>query len=388
MNALPFLVFQFLFYKMSNAWQNAQNDINLHDVVVSPAVCQQYEVHDIESSRRVEDMFRAFDSNTRLVLARQFWLLQCDNVTLNTNNCFTASLTRDSCDGDCVHIEAPSFLANDLRFPCAFQHEIINGLAMLGTAWSWLRMNRDVAIYAPQSIRDIVVSNDMNRTVYSFAVHGKVHFSRLYIAAVLYRGEDGKPDHEWASWDSYGASAYRELTENFKFSLGLRPSSIENRSTVLYLHRPPGHRHLFPHRCLENCNCSSCNFGDLTRVLRLAVSSIGLDFEIFEHKSRDVDITRMHRARAVIGPHGGAFSNILWMQPGSTVVEINRHERLCFAAMSAEADLRYRRYEANVWRGYENSMEVDVDNFARFVVDAIIGMPLKANQSPCRLFSR
>ncbi len=44
-------------------------------------------------------------------------------------------------------------------------------------------------------------------------------------------------------------------------------------------------------------------------------------FEIFEHRDLESDMERMRRARIVLGPHGGAFQNLIFAQPGTHVVE-------------------------------------------------------------------
>ena len=74
-------------------------------------------------------------------------------------------------------------------------------------------------------------------------------------------------------------------------------------------------------------------------------------------------------AKAVVGPHGGGFANILFAPPGALVVEVdNQGESCCYEAMSAALELRHLRLRGNFsWETPE--LEVDPAIVVRAVVD-------------------
>ena len=87
------------------------------------------------------------------------------------------------------------------------------------------------------------------------------------------------------------------------------PPSPNHRPVVVYLHRPGGHR-------------SITNGDELIAALRAALSA-SYELVIFDGSlSLTQAIELFSRAALIVGPHGGAFLNALFLPPLSSVVEV------------------------------------------------------------------
>ncbi|MDX1383519.1 MAG: glycosyltransferase family 61 protein [Thermoanaerobaculia bacterium] len=81
------------------------------------------------------------------------------------------------------------------------------------------------------------------------------------------------------------------------------------RDRVIYLRRP-------------NRNRSVANEAELLQGLRRRLEGTGLELVVFETpEGLDRDRRLFRRARMVLGPHGGAFANMIFAPPGTQIVE-------------------------------------------------------------------
>ena len=72
----------------------------------------------------------------------------------------------------------------------------------------------------------------------------------------------------------------------------------------------------------RNNNRSVADESNLLTVVKQFVESAGYEFYIFHASGNfDHDLEVMKRAKVILGPHGGAFANIAFAQPGTHVVE-------------------------------------------------------------------
>lgn len=100
----------------------------------------------------------------------------------------------------------------------------------------------------------------------------------------------------------------RDVLRPLQLRLGLLEPARRDR--ILYLTRDD-----MPERRVMN------EAGLLSRIDRLLAES-PYRLEIFRHRGDlQGDIERMRRAKVVVGPHGGAFANLVFAQPGTHVVE-------------------------------------------------------------------
>jgi len=136
---------------------------------------------------------------------------------------------------------------------------------------------------------------------------------------------------------------------------------------------------------------------------------LGLEMEVFSRSSGlENDAKVFGRARVVIGPHGGAFTNISFLDPNlnPVIIESNLHRdffdccqsslrksrespRNFFGPLSSSLGFRYVAHQPHIWEGYDFDAQVrlEVNEYLQFVEDTVRGVDavdhLSAPFHPC-----
>jgi len=338
--------------------------VDVHSILIRPRHCQTYadmSVHDVRSVRRFEHETARNNVDLKLRFPRQYLLLRCLNVTLKNGRPI------DTPD-DAVNIrtvEAPTFLASDLFMPFTFQHTFINGAASLGMVWRSLQRIGVEQIASVGALHDILqhvvrINSSVELTP------DLVRFDELYIAAPLWKKRDD--EEKLSTWDCYAVDVLRYFIPSY-FEEDYDIYDVAAKK-IMYLPRPPNtKRHLSARRCDANCTCSTLSDEEFVSLLEKRVREEGWEFEVFQQKSQREDAEAIRRADVLVGPHGGAFTNLVWMHATSAIVEVNVAQRLCFACLAGAANLLYYRYEPLSWPGYETvgDIVIDADDFIDYV---------------------
>ena len=243
-------------------------------------------------------------------------------------------------------------------FSAAFQHQLINALPTVAMGLYFLTVYQDIVVLCEGLICDLVDAffPSANRTLkfsrgmeYFFA---ELFFPFQYLGSEPLRQElYGKP----AIWDAFPTgfqSQLESLRNSFMKKLGCE---LESTSPyVLYLQRSRGHkRQLGVFECSLNCSCQVLGEKEVVRRLRNAALEIGLELKIFSHKLIHHDVALIAGAKILIGPHGGAFSNIAFARPDAIVCEVNRPRgRDCFASMAVQRGMMYYQLNPEHWIDY------------------------------------
>ena len=135
----------------------------------------------------------------------------------------------------------------------------------------------------------------------------------------------------------------------------LRVQPASPRNLVVYLARAHGRPR------------SVLNEKELLEAVQTLIAPHGLLLEVLldPHDWR-ADRELLSRAALLFGPHGGSFANMLFLQPGTPVLEflstlIAAEARDCYAGLAAGLGLPFWRYAPPVF-SYERPMRIDVDD--------------------------
>lgn len=106
------------------------------------------------------------------------------------------------------------------------------------------------------------------------------------------------------------------------------------------------------------------NEPELIRLLRQ------YHFQIVEDKPRSVaeQVALYHNAECIVGPHGASFSNLIWCQPGTQLLELftPTYYPAFFRYLAAVLDIRYSAYfqgpaDTGDWaKGLEDDIYVSI----------------------------
>ena len=135
------------------------------------------------------------------------------------------------------------------------------------------------------------------------------------------------------------------------------PPPPTGRRSVLYVGRPESVLRRFV-----------VNEPELLDATRAYLAPLGYTLEVMtDPRHWRADRYVFSRAVLMFGPHGGAFSNMIFLQPGTPVVEFlsksnsTRYKpRNCYAGMAAGLGLPFWRYNPPVF-GYRDPMVVEID---------------------------
>lgn len=135
----------------------------------------------------------------------------------------------------------------------------------------------------------------------------------------------------------------------------LRVQPASPRNLVVYLARARGRSR------------SVLNEQELLDAVQKLIAPHGLLLEVLlDPRDWRADRELLSRAVLLFGPHGGSFANMLFLQPGTPVLEflstlIAAEARDCYAGLAAGLGLPFWRYAPPLF-SYERPMRVDVDD--------------------------
>jgi len=180
----------------------------------------------------------------------------------------------------------------------AFQHFIVDSMPKLGVLWDWLMKNPHIKIVSHNSSPipkwfwkklDLVdrIVDKPKMAAEKYAVHANLAFYLHADRRIL---------------GVYPRNSLRPIQRK----LGVL-DTVEKKY-ILYLRR--GHR-----RKLENEK-------NLLEIMHKIWDSTPYEMIDYRHKSTQNDLETFRAARVIWGPHGGAFGNLVFAQPGTHVLEV------------------------------------------------------------------
>jgi len=120
----------------------------------------------------------------------------------------------------------------------------------------------------------------------------------------------------------------------------------------------------------------SVKASDESALVALMEEESGLKVEVFEpHEDLAEDVKVLGRAGLVVGPHGAAFTNIMYCPPSAVVLELGYVGFYpdYYLRMAQALELRY--YNLIVEGHYSSSLKVDLQQFRRVFRDALKASP-------------
>jgi hypothetical protein len=129
---------------------------------------------------------------------------------------------------------------------------------------------------------------------------------------------------------------------------------------------------------------SVANRDALLEALRRRLRGTPYRLELFGARGLHVDREAFARARVIVGPHGGAFANMIFARPGAHVVEFQPLYRLfeeggrdrpVYWGMAEACGLTYWTSEPEHFDFMERRMRVDVDDVVEIVGRALEEAP-------------
>ncbi|KAK3246163.1 hypothetical protein CYMTET_44305 [Cymbomonas tetramitiformis] len=242
-----------------------------------------------------------------------------------------------------------------------FQHQVINALPTTELALRWWRSGcraiENSTHYPPlddcENVKFLVRAGSLEM---KYLMWSDTPADRLEIfdPVVAYRSISW-PFPMWGSGESSADTYPRGLFDNFvKRSLVTFGSRSTQKSPyVVYLGRPEASlRNATRHRSVLHqtafLNRLRSELRGILHLVHLKWTPTSGNVNIEGGMSYVANL--MHGAFAVLGLHGGAFSNIVWCRPGTHVIEIAYapksvktcdEVRYCFAAIAYSRGLRY-----------------------------------------------
>jgi len=165
---------------------------------------------------------------------------------------------------------------------------------------------------------------------------------------------------------SYGVYARNTLLPVRRRLGALEPGE---QDLVLYLAREPSDKIR-----------SVGNQDELLDALRRRLAGTRHRLEVFQARDLDVDRAQVARAQVLVGPHGGAFANMIFARPGTHVVEFlplyrlfreNENPRPVFWGLSQSCGLEYWTSEPRNFHFQKPGMQVDVADVVDLVGRAL-----------------
>lgn len=260
--------------------------------------------------------------------------------------------SKEAYGGVQVHNDIDVLLATDLRWPNAFQHNLQNGFGHAAVAWN-VFMGDDIVpnnlhvLTGDTKIKDFYVSLVGSERVHVTKGLGTLWFRAVYLGTVPIQitprssGESGQLPREAIEQVEYGTrfgngnnailpcsvyswNGFQDWRENFSRRKIDQLQQSSTNSTLLYLQRTDNRYFVFS-ECNSDCVCKSVSEEIFLTRLRDLCQRNGFDLQVFKHSEFEIDAATFARAKVVIGPHGGAFTNVVFLNPelNPIVIETN-----------------------------------------------------------------
>ena len=250
-----------------------------------------------------------------------------------------------------VHESVDFLLATDINFGNSVQHDIQNGLGMASVMWNYIHKTPNLQILTGKTLAQFWADLVGNKSSVNIIRGSRESwwFRSLYLGAVpeaiTFTDQNEIPAKAtgMAERIQYGVEPRDPMLPcSVRLMLGFQewmtsyaPSSSDYQNgTLLYLQR--AHRRYYSvwdcHNGASNSSCSCQSVSDSEFVGRLQQLSQlhGLQFEVFDHTTMKKDAATFSEARIVLGPHGGAFSNIIFLNPelDPLIIETNLQQAI------------------------------------------------------------
>ena len=330
-------------------------------------------------------------------------------------------------DPDSIHKNIDAILATDLNYGNSIQHDPLNGLSLSSIAWNVIKESKsNLHVIAGEPLKDLWIELVGEDKIYTYSGgKQKWWFENLYLSpvptSINFRSTEHLPrsvisiaNHiEYKIVDSdhslpcstHSMLGFQEWRSNYTKILDEKRSIDDKNGTLVYLQRTHRRYHVY-YDCSgsiistndTSCDCSSVSEDEFVERLDTLSKHHGLDLVVFHHKTLKEDAEVMSKARVVIGPHGGAFSNILFLNPDSLIIETNLQRevydnhpskykeppRAFYTHYAASLGHRYWAYQPHVWREYsvgDMRISIELNDYLDFVDKAISGEDVGALQT-------
>ena len=373
-------------------------------------------------------------------------LIKCNNALIKFGSkwgqgvitCGTQPL--NEMDSNNVHENTDVLFATAMKFPNIMQHNIQNGLDAASVMWDFVKDDPNVHILTGESLKAFYTQLVGSHRIHINTVQGSQHFFRcVYLGFVPTELPFGHQNElptkvleiaDRIKYDGDRGSAmlpcsvqsmpgFKEWRSNFT-RLSDNPQKAKGSKTLLYLQRV--HTSKRPQVFWDcgkdtkkqawngTCSCQSVSENEFIKRLGDLSRRHGLEMKVFQHTTMQQDAETFARAKIVVGPHGGAFANIIYLDPelNPLMIETNLQQtiydccndiynfaepRHFFPHLAASLGHRYRSYQPHVWRNYgmRSYISLEVNDYLEYIDKSIRGpgtddgteIQLSAIEHPC-----
>lgn len=343
-----------------------KNEYKMHGVKFSPQRC----LHDIPFKIPLKYNYLSGREDSKnvpeLKIPKYFSLCECQNAIIGK----TSIVCKDKIDEKQIQnnnkyllLSKNLILARDIFLYDNFQHSLINSIPTITMALNFLD-NYDNAYIKNYSflcttieclMLDSIVENK------SRIIHQKekiVYTPSLFVAFIpfIFNNSNSKWNSQNPIDLSFDAYPYGSLWLPKLFAQKFL-NETNKPFRFLYLERPRHSRRSF------------INQDKVIDSLRDWSKKVNLEFTIFPHTIEHdlIESAKLFQeSKIVFGIHGGSFSNIVFCNTESIIVEVNNvNGRNCFAAMSKELGLEYYRIPTTIplYPGGGHHMNFNISQF-------------------------
>lgn len=311
-------------------------------------------------------------------------------------------------------------LANELPFPGIWQHTIDGGLDFSGVVWNFLQSElSNLHVLTGEGLKDFFtqIVGVAERVHIASATGSVFWFRRLYLGGVptdispqMYLPTEIKSAMQRIEYKGGGnamlpCSVYSmDDFHDWRVNIS-QPQSQESQlqastnGTLLYLQRVRKRILLFKEceRAVDNSTCSCRTVPEAEFIERLDALSRrhGLEMQVFRQSSLKKDAETFAQARVIIGPHGGAFVNMIFLNPDldPIIIEAHAHQsvfdccneqfsvgpiRHFFTHLAASLGHKHKVYHPNIisMGGYRPKarLTLEIKDYLEFIEKTMLGI--------------
>ena len=389
----------------------------------------KYKQQDGASSQMIADVIDIQSSG--LELPTGVALLKCNNALIEFGHKWrqgkiTCGGTPPlSLDSDKVHENTDVLFATALQFPNIMQHAIQNGLDSASTMWNYVKGEvPDIHILTGTDLKGLYISltGTEERIHINTDPSSKWFFRSLYMGYVpshiplnnnlthiptdiVEMATNIRRDGDIANGSCMLPCSVQSMIgfSDWIAKFSGTSSQVIHNGTLLYLQRINTKRSCVYWDCGKDgimlngttCSCQSVPEEVFIERLRDLGRRHGLETQVFHHTTFQKDAEIFAKARVVVGPHGGAFANIIFLNPmiNPLMIETNLKQEIydcCreggepprhfFMHLASSLGVRYRSFQPHVWRKYGgkdphmSSISLETNEYLDYIDKAIKGI--------------
>mmetsp|Transcript_4336 Transcript_4336/g.8049 ORF Transcript_4336/g.8049 Transcript_4336/m.8049 type:complete len:434 (-) Transcript_4336:2170-3471(-) len=322
-------------------------------------------------------------------------LIKCHNALIKFGNQrnmgqITCGHPKPSADsGTLIYDGIDTLLADDVRFINIFQHDVQNGLGHAASIWSSIKAVSNLHVLAGKTVMkdywtqlvgvDRVIHPGQRhplqsqpmwfRTLYTGGGNNTYYYDDPMFPCATYSMEGF---HDWRSdfASRIASSSDREMEDNL----------------LLYLQRMNMDRSFVFWSCerdlpeiSDTCDCQPVSEDDfIERLVRIGDRN-GLETRVFQHSTAEKDAALFAHARVILGPHGGAFTNMIFLNEelNPIIIEANMHDkRTFFSHLAGSLGHRHLTYLPSIFEAFDgpnSKIHLEIDHYLEFVENTIRG---------------